>query len=259
MRLWRMLAAAVATHPMRANATGDCRDRALRGDRALIISEGPLEARCTRNLEKNRHLVPTLESRAITTHWRRLWRHPRPQTSQARAWRGQRPTAPPSLEKTRLGREIWGHTFPRRGHPFPRRKSISRRGDRTRRPARERQAGRAAGGRAGGEGTRADGRVVGSRNGHRPHPSAGEQAAQAQAQARAPTQRACGRECGPHNAGRMRATQCGTLQTCEQTGRWERTGQVKWTTAPPTTRTRPGHDMATSSDAFGITSYRTVL
>jgi hypothetical protein len=32
-----MLAAAVATHPMRANATGDCGDRALRGDRALII------------------------------------------------------------------------------------------------------------------------------------------------------------------------------------------------------------------------------
>ncbi len=27
----------VATHQMRANATGDCRDRALRGDRALII------------------------------------------------------------------------------------------------------------------------------------------------------------------------------------------------------------------------------
>jgi hypothetical protein len=39
MRLWRMLAAAVATHPMRAfaNAKGDCRDRALREDRALII------------------------------------------------------------------------------------------------------------------------------------------------------------------------------------------------------------------------------
>jgi hypothetical protein len=39
MRLWRMLAAAVATlatHPMRANATGDCRDHALRGDRTLI-------------------------------------------------------------------------------------------------------------------------------------------------------------------------------------------------------------------------------
>jgi hypothetical protein len=31
------LTAAVATHPMRANATGDCRDHALRGDRALII------------------------------------------------------------------------------------------------------------------------------------------------------------------------------------------------------------------------------
>jgi hypothetical protein len=32
--------------------------------------------------------------------------------------------------------------------------------------------------------------------------------------------------CGPHNAGRM--------QTCEQTGRWERTEQVIWTTAPRT-------------------------
>jgi hypothetical protein len=32
-----MLAAAVATHPMRENATGDCRDRALRGDRALKV------------------------------------------------------------------------------------------------------------------------------------------------------------------------------------------------------------------------------
>jgi hypothetical protein len=37
MRLWRMLAAAVTTHPMGAFATGDCRDHALRGDRALII------------------------------------------------------------------------------------------------------------------------------------------------------------------------------------------------------------------------------
>jgi hypothetical protein len=37
---WLLLAAAVAllaTHPMRADATGDCRDRALRGDRALNI------------------------------------------------------------------------------------------------------------------------------------------------------------------------------------------------------------------------------
>jgi hypothetical protein len=32
-----MLAAALASDPMRANATGDCRDRALRGDRALVI------------------------------------------------------------------------------------------------------------------------------------------------------------------------------------------------------------------------------
>jgi hypothetical protein len=37
---WLLLAAAVATlatHPMCADATGDCRDRALRGDRALNI------------------------------------------------------------------------------------------------------------------------------------------------------------------------------------------------------------------------------
>jgi hypothetical protein len=33
---WLLLAAAVATHPMRANAIGDCRDRAVRGDSALI-------------------------------------------------------------------------------------------------------------------------------------------------------------------------------------------------------------------------------
>jgi hypothetical protein len=32
---WLLLAAAVPTHPMRANATGNCRDRALRGNRAL--------------------------------------------------------------------------------------------------------------------------------------------------------------------------------------------------------------------------------
>jgi hypothetical protein len=34
---WLLLVATLATHPMRAAATGDCRDRALRGDRALII------------------------------------------------------------------------------------------------------------------------------------------------------------------------------------------------------------------------------
>jgi hypothetical protein len=95
---------------------------------ACTFSEGPLEARCTRNLEKNRLLHEPWFHERSRTGWRRLWRHPRPQTWQARAWRGQRPTAPPSRAKTRLGREIWGHTFPRRGHPFPRRKSISRRG-----------------------------------------------------------------------------------------------------------------------------------
>ncbi len=100
---------------------------------------------------------------------------------------------------------------------------------------RDRREGRQAGGQAGKARART---AVGSRNGHRPHPSAGEQAAQALAQARRQRRRAFGRECGPHNAGRMRATQCGTLQTCEQTGRWERTGQVMCTTAPRTTRTR---------------------
>ncbi len=44
--------------------------------------------------------------------------------------------------------------------------------------------------------------------------------------------------CGPHNAGRM--------QTCEQTGRWGITGQVKWTTAPRTTRTKSRHGPSAS-------------
>jgi hypothetical protein len=33
----RVAVATLATHPMRADATGDCMDRALRGDRALNI------------------------------------------------------------------------------------------------------------------------------------------------------------------------------------------------------------------------------
>jgi hypothetical protein len=115
------------------------------------LSEGPLEAGCTRNLEKNRHLSQPYNHERSRTGWRRLWRHPRPQTWQARAWGGQRPTAPPSREKTRLGREIWGHTFPRRGHPFPRRKSISRRGRRDTPPR---------SGETGGKGCRRAGRRV---------------------------------------------------------------------------------------------------
>ncbi len=83
-------------------------------------------------------------------------------------------------------------------------------GDGTRRPAQERQAGRAEGCRAGGAGTRADGRVW----------EVGTDTARAQARASRPLRRrrkrerqrglACGRECGPRNAGRMRATQCGS-------------------------------------------------
>jgi hypothetical protein len=113
------------------------------------------------------------------------------------------------------------------------RKSISRQGYMTRRPAQERQARRAAGGRAGVEGTRADGRFweVGADG-------------RDTACARARTNRPCGRmrerqraagcmratqcdACGPHNAGRM--------QTCERTGRWENgTGHGEEGTPHPT-------------------------
>jgi hypothetical protein len=69
-------------------------------------SEGPLEAGCPRNLEKNRLLTEPWFHERSRTGWRRLWRHPRSQAWQARAWGEQRPTAPPSREKTRLGREF---------------------------------------------------------------------------------------------------------------------------------------------------------
>jgi hypothetical protein len=168
------------------------------------------------------------------TGWRRLCRHPRPQTWQARAWRGLRPMAPPSLAKTRLGRE-----FGRAVRTAVRTTATiivwARETGRAAPLRRDRREGLQAVGRTG-EGTRADGRVW----------EVGTDTARAQARASRPLRRrrrrkrerqrglACGRECGPQNAGHMRATQWGPgrVQTCEQTGRWERTGQVKWTTAP---------------------------
>ncbi len=95
-----------------------------------------------------------------------------------------------------------------------------------------RQAGRAAGCRAGGEGMRADGRVweVGA-DGRAGRSGAGASAsANAGVHAGVNAGHTMRDACGPHNA-----------QTCEQTGRWERTGQLKWTTAPRTTRTRSRH------------------
>ncbi len=192
------------------------------------VSEGPLEARSPRNLEKNRTLSQPYKHERSRMGWRRLWRQPRPQTWQARAWGGQRPTVPPSREKTRLGREFetrLGVTWLRK------RKSISRRG-RQDAPPRSRETGgkgcRLSGRRGG---TCADGRVweVGAD---------GRDRARAQGRASRPLRRRRKRE---RQRGRMRATQCGThaghtmrdacgphnagrMQTCEQTGRWERTG-----------------------------------
>ncbi len=52
---------------------------------------------------------------------------------------------------------------------------------------------------------------------------------------------------GPHNAGRM--------QTCEPTGRWEKTAPSDNGTTHQTDTVK-SVDMATISDAFGITSSR---
>jgi hypothetical protein len=191
--------------------------------------------------------------------WRRLWRLPRPQTWQARAWVGQRPMAPPSREKTRLGRELETRL---RVTWLRKRKSISRRGgDRTRRPPREGQAGRAAGGQAGGEGTRADGqfwevgadgrytacaRARGTAHGRWAQPMAGHHVGGGSEGAQpAPTR---GRtDCtgagasASADAGEIAGgwPACGTqVPTSEQTGRRERTEQVMWARAPRAPRTR---------------------
>ena len=61
------------------------------------------------------------------------------------------------------------------------------------------------------------------REGHSPRPSSGEQAARRRRKRERQRER--------H---RWRATQSGRMQTCEQTGRWERTGQVMGRRAPRT-------------------------
>ncbi len=142
-------------------------------------SEGPLEAGCTRNLEKNRRSGRTMKTRAISNG---LAAHVAtsgaPDLAGARMERAATDRAAVAGENP-AGARVWeggadGGADDCYHHCLGG-------GDGTRRPAQERQAGRAEGCRAGGEGTRADGRVweVGSRNGHSPRPSAGEQAAQA--------------------------------------------------------------------------------
>jgi hypothetical protein len=154
----------------------------------MIGSEGQLEAGCTRNLEKNRHPVPTLESRAISNGLAApVATSEAPDMAGARMGRAATDRAAVAGENP-AGARVWeggadGCADDWYHHCLGE-------GDGTRRPAQERQAGRAAGRRASGEGTRADGRVWESADGHSPRPSAGEQAARAQAQARAPT-RAC--------------------------------------------------------------------
>jgi hypothetical protein len=139
-------------------------------------------------------------------------------------------------------------------------------GDRTRRPAQERQSGRAAGCRAGGEGTRADGQFweVGAD---------GRDTARAQARASRPRGRWRKRERrrARHRwrpAACMRATQCGTHAGHTMRGACKRAnrqvgGRERDRSCGQGHHAPHGHgqgmDMATGSDAFGITSLYIIL
>jgi hypothetical protein len=150
-------------------------------------SEGPLEAGCTRNLEKNRLLHEPQISSENGGQSSKLRRRCFPEAPDlAGAHSGKAATDGSAGAGWIAGLRATG--LRKRVTWLPERKSNSRaretgraaplRGYRREGLQAVWQAGRHARGRPG----------MGSRNGHRPRPSAGEQAAQAQAQARAPTQ-----------------------------------------------------------------------
>jgi hypothetical protein len=170
---------------------------------------------------KKHSLDRTLKTRAISNGLAAPVATPRPQTWQARAWGGQRPTAPPSREKNRLGREfgwavrtavrttatiiVWaretGRAAPLRRN---RREGLQAVG----------QAGKAPA-RTAGYGSRLTERTQPPKRGRAGRAGAGASAsANAGLHAGVNAGHTMRDACGPHNSGRM--------QTCEQTGRWDR-------------------------------------
>jgi hypothetical protein len=84
--------------------------------------DGPLEAGCTRNLEKNRHPVPTLESRAISNGLAApVATSEAPDVEGARMERAATDRAAVAGENPAGARDLGPH-FPKTWPPFPKTK-----------------------------------------------------------------------------------------------------------------------------------------